>query len=85
MLSFYLTLIDTEAEKSKFEQLYLIYRQMMFFVAKQILEDSYLAEDAVHQAFLKIIDHFDKIGEIDCPKTRGFIVTIVQNQSIDLP
>lgn len=84
MLSFYLTLIDTEEEKSKFEQLYLTYRQMMFFVAKQILEDSYLAEDAVHQTFLKIIDHFDKIGEIDCPKTRGFIVTIVQNQSIDL-
>lgn len=41
----------------------------MFYVAHSILKDEHLAEDAVHQAFIKIIDNLDKINEITCPKT----------------
>lgn len=35
----YLNLLDTEEEKSKFEQIYNYYRQIMFYVAKGILKD----------------------------------------------
>lgn len=56
----------------------------MFYVANRILKDEYLSEDAVHQAFLRIIDNLDKIEEINCHKTKGFIVIITENIAIDL-
>ena len=83
MLVFYLSMIDTDEEKSKFEQLYLTYRQVMFYAANSILKDEYMAEDCVHQAFLRIMEHMGKIKKIKCPKTHSFIVTIVQNVAID--
>ena len=80
----YLSLIDTPENKSKFEQLYRAYEQTMFYVANRILKDTYLSEDAVHQAFLRIIDNLDKIKEINCHKTKGFIVIITENIAIDI-
>ena len=79
----YLNMIESEEDKSKFEQIYNTHKQTMFYVANRIIKDQYLAEDIVHQAFLKIIDNLDKINEINCHKTRSFIVIIVQNLSID--
>ena len=79
----YLNMLESEEEKNKFEQLYNTYKQTMFYVANRILKDEYLSEDAVHQAFLRIVDNLDKIDRIDCHKTKGFIVTIVENIAID--
>lgn len=79
----YLNMIQSEEDKSKFEQIYTTYKQTMFYVANRIVRDQYLAEDIVHQAFLKIMDNLDKINEINCHKTKGYIVVIVQNLSID--
>ncbi len=80
----YLMMLDTEEEKSKFEKIYFKYRQLMFQVANGILKDEYLAEDAVHKAFIKIMKHLDKIKEIECPKTKAFSVIIVKHTAIDL-
>ena len=77
MLSLYLGIIETQEEKDKFEQIYLKYRKLMLYVSYQILKDGHLAEDAVHNAFLNIIDHLDQIGEIDCHKTKGFCIVVV--------
>lgn len=79
----YLSMIETEENKSKFEQIYKKYKQTMFFVANRVLRDEYLSEDVVHQAFIRIIDNLDKIDKIDCHKTKGFIVIIVENIAID--
>lgn len=79
----YLNMIESEEDKIKFEEIYTTYRQTMFYVANRIVRDQYLAEDIIHQAFLKIIDNLDKINEINCHKTKGYIVVIVQNLSID--
>ncbi len=73
-----------QREQDKFEQLYLTYRQVMFNVANSILKDPQLAEDAVHQAFMRILNHLEKISEVDCPKTKSFVVIIVKNISINL-
>ena len=79
----YLSMIELEEDKNKFEQLYITYKQTMFYVANRILKDEYLSEDVVHQAFLRIIDNLSKIDKIDCHKTKGFIVIIVENIAID--
>lgn len=84
MLLFYLSLIDTEEEKSKFEKLYYDYRALMKYIAFDILKDEQLAEDAVHNAFIKLINYLDKIDENDCHKTKGFIVIVIKSVAKDM-
>ena len=80
----YLQMIDTPEGRSKFELLYLEYRGLMFHVDNKILHNEQDAEDMVHQAFLKVAENIEKIGDPKCPKTQSYIVTIVENQAIDL-
>lgn len=77
-------IIETQAEQSKFEKLYLTYRQMMYALAFQILHNESDAEDAVHAAFIKLAENLEKISDPMCPKTKGYIVTIVENKAIDI-
>lgn len=76
MLLYYLSLVDTEEEKSKLENLYYEYKALMKYIAFNILGDNGLAEDAVHEAFIKLTRHLDGIGEIKSLKTKAFIVII---------
>ncbi len=58
MLPIYLALLETEEEKQKFGLIYEKYRKLMHWVAKGILNDDRLAEDAVHEAFFA---YFEKL------------------------
>lgn len=49
----------------------LLTSQTMFYTANRTIRDEYLAEDIVHQAFLRIIVNLDKINEINCHKKEG--------------
>lgn len=80
----YLQAIESEEGKSKFEQLYFQYRGLMYYVAMKILKNSHSAEDAVHQAFLSIIENLKKISDVDCPKTRSYVVIITERKAIDI-
>lgn len=53
----YLQMLPSPSEKDKFEQIYTLYRGLMFYVARRILPGEADAEDAVHQAFVSIIEN----------------------------
>ena len=80
----YLQMIETAEDKDKFEQIYTAYRSLMFQVALGILGNENNAEDAVHQAFVSIISNLSKISEVESPKTRAYIVIIVERKSLDI-
>ena len=80
----YIQMINGPEEKDKFERLYLKYRDLMFYIANKILQNQQDAEDAVHAAFLSIAENMEKVFTPDCPKTKGYIVTITENKAIDL-
>lgn len=84
MLPIYLALLETEEEKQKFELIYEKYRKLMHWIAKGILHDDSLAEDAVHEAFLRILKNLDKINKISCPQTKNFTVIIVRNVALGM-
>ncbi len=84
MLPIYLAILGSDKEHDKFEAIYFKYRNLMFYAANNILNDQYLAEDAVHKAFLKILENFDNVGEISCHKTKSYVVTIVRNTAINM-
>ena len=76
--------IENEQERSMVKRLYEKYRYLMFSQANKILQDRHLAEDAVHQAFIRVIDNLHKIDELNCPRTRSFLVIICENIAKDM-
>ena len=79
-----MTMIDSVEDKSKFEELYIKYRQLMKYEANKILDDDYLAEDAVHNSFIKIAKHIGSVEKIDSHKTAAFVVIIVRRTALDI-
>ena len=80
----YLQMIETAEDQTKFERIYTQYRDILYCVAYKILKNPQDAEDAVHHAFVKLAENIYKIDEPICPKTKGYIVTIVENKAIDM-
>ncbi len=84
MLGFYLSLLNTAEEKSKFEELYGQYENVLYNYAYRILKDRYLAEDAVHNAFLSVIKNFQKINAMSCNEKLKYLLIIVRNASFSI-
>ena len=80
----YLAMIDSPDDQAKFERVYNKYRYLMLHVANKILQNHQDAEDAVHQAFIAVIENLEKIIEVDSPKTRSYLVIITERKAIDL-
>ena len=80
----YMAMIESEEERSKFEMIYEQYRCIMFSVAQKILHNDRDAEDAVQEAFLKIIKNLEKINVSECHKTKLYIVITVRRTAIDI-
>ena len=55
-----LMMIDTPEDKRKFVVLYEKYRHLMMKITMDVLHDPYLAEDAVHNAFISLTRNIDK-------------------------
>ncbi len=84
MLLFYTLLIEEDDDKAKFEKIYTLYRKKMWYAANAILSDAYLAEDAVHNAFIGIAKNIKKISEVDSAKTLSYVITASKNAAIDI-
>lgn len=84
MLALYISLLDTEEQISKFEHIYKKYRGIMFYTAKGVLQDSYLAEDAVHETFLDIIRIIDSIRANNEKELSQFLKVMTHHKSVDM-
>lgn len=80
----FLSMLETQEEQSKFTRLYEKYRYLLWYVAKDILNDRDLAEDAVQEAYLTLTRHMDQVEEVDSPRTKRFLVTIVKSRAVDM-
>lgn len=54
------------------------------YTADAILNDHQLSEDAVHDAFLRIAKNFHKVGAVDSPRTKAFVIIIVRNVALSM-
>ncbi|MBQ5318202.1 MAG: sigma-70 family RNA polymerase sigma factor [Oscillospiraceae bacterium] len=84
MLGVYLSVIETDDLKSRFEELYIKYSQLMYAVAFRILKNNEDAEDAVHQSFLNIARQFDKVNNISRQDIKPYLVVVVRNAAINI-
>ena len=63
MLAFYMSFIDDENDKSRFEVIYDTYRKRMVLTAYSVIHDRNEAEDVVHDTFIKIARNMKSIND----------------------
>lgn len=78
----YLALIDDEQDKIKFADIYNTYNKQMWFAANEILKDSHLAEDAVHDAFWGIAKNFSKIRSRELSEVKAYVITAARHSAL---
>jgi len=66
------------------EQLYLTNRTVMLQRALGILGDQQLAEDAVHDAFIRITRHIGRLKNMPSDERRYLCLTIVKNVALNM-
>lgn len=71
-----------EALEEVYEDIYNEYYKLIYFIVIQILQDAYLAEEAVNDVFLKAFNNIDKFQEDTSLKS--WIVKIAKNHSINI-
>lgn len=76
-------MVKSSQQKEKLHQLYALYEQPLYRIAYAILHQPEQAEDAVSDAFLKIIPHLDQIESPDSPKTKAFLIQVIRNTAIN--
>lgn len=72
-----------QEKQEKLQRLYQLYEQPMYRIAYAILHHVEQSEDAVSDAFLKIIKNLNRIKEVDSPQTKQFIIQIIRNTAIN--
>ncbi len=83
MLQYYLSMVNSEEERSLVEKLYNDYRQLMHKTAYSILHNPELAEDSVHEAFLRVIGNIQKFSEYSCNQNVAYFVIIVRGIALN--
>lgn len=84
MIAIFLALIDDERDKIKFREIYEKYKKQMWYTANEILQDRFLAEDAVHDAFLGIARNFSKIRSYETKIIRAYVITSARNSALQI-
>lgn len=79
----YLLMLEDTHDQNLFEEIYHANRKLMLKIAGTIVPTDW-AEDAVHNAFLRIAKHVEKFSSISCNERRCLCVTIVRNISLDM-
>ena len=72
-----------QSAKEKLHILYQLYEKPMYHIAYAILHHTQQTEDAVSEAFCKVIRHLDKIGDPESPRTKQYIIRIIRNTAIN--
>lgn len=72
-----------ESHKSMLEQIYKKYKNRMYISAFGILNDPQKAEDAVHDSFIAISRHLDKLGDIDSVGTASYVIKTAKNTALN--
>ena len=84
MIALFLGLLDTPEEKLRFTALYNKYKDLLYHVAYRKTHNVHDAEECVQETFFYVAKHFDRIGEVDSPRTKGYLCTIANGFAVDL-
>ena len=84
MLQVYLSLLDSEEEKTKFTDIYVRYRGLMFSIAKKHFDNEADQEQVVDETLHAVLKIVRRIEDPASVKTKNLISLITRNKCIDL-
>ena len=76
--------MHSEKDREKLRLLYDKYKNRMYITACKVLQDPQRAEDAVHDAFIAISKHLDKIDDIDLVTTAAYMVKAARSRALNI-
>ena len=80
----YTQAIEGAAGKHLFEEVYGAYCGRLLTLAHRRLPERQDAEDAVHQAFLALAEHFDRLSRLPRQQLEAYLVVVTERKCIDL-
>lgn len=81
MLSFFFSILESDADRQAFTTIYVQHHTKLESVAIGILRSQSDAEDAVQNTFMQVIRHFEKIYQIPCEELPFWLISIVKNEA----
>lgn len=73
-----------ERGKNFIEQCFSLYEHKMFYIAYAVLHDVQLSEDAVQEAFIRLIRSGKVFAEPDSEECKKYLYTIIKNVSLNI-
>lgn len=83
MIALYLSLVE-EGQENKFEKVYYQYKDLMYYIAYEVLRNERDAEDAVQEAFLRVAKNLSKIGGVGAKETKNFVAIITKREAMKI-
>lgn len=68
----------------KLEELYRLYEKPMYHIAMAILKNHHQAEDAVSDAFGRLISSLDKLDKPESVQTKAYIIKVIRSTAINI-
>ena len=84
MLPLFIMAIENDTDRQFVAGLYQRHRDFLLRCAQKILNDPDRAEEALHEAMLRVIRSLERVRQIPAEELLPYLVTIVQTASIDL-
>jgi len=84
MFVLYMSFFESDEDKQIFAEFYERMRWKGYAIAYKLVKEKYTAEDVLHFAFMKIIEHKEKFFSFDCNKQEAYFVTTIKNKAIDV-
>lgn len=81
MLSFFLAALESDADRKVFAAIYDQHHAQLERTAMKLLKNQRDAEDAVQNAFVQVIRHFEKVYQIPCEDLPFWLISIVKNEA----
>ena len=82
MLTFYLTMLDCETDKTDFEYIYKNFADDIYKRAYTILHDSFDAEDAMQETWQYVYENISFFHNMDDGRKRAYITGIAKNKAL---
>lgn len=80
----YTQTIENPQDRWLFEDVYIACRGRVLALARQKLRDDADAEDAVHQAFLALAEHFGRLSHLPRTQLEAYLVVVTERKCIDI-
>ena len=69
-------------DKEKLAELYRLYEKQLYAIALAVLHNHAQAEDAVSDAYYRVVRHIGMLGKPDSPQTRQYMIRTIRSTAI---